>query len=159
MGHGYRKQIAGKRQESPITKHRRYLHSASKGSVWRYFASCCVNLTGFSGRIGRETRPRERIVMDSGSEVCSAEFRKWAKANHCEMAVIQPGKPMQNGFVQSSHVKLRKALLQWNWFADRLKLQGKRDRYRREFYIIRPHRSLKYLKPVSTESYSKLKIR
>ncbi|MCB1167596.1 MAG: integrase core domain-containing protein [Leptospiraceae bacterium] len=31
------------------------------------------------------------------------------------MAFIQPGKPMQNGFVESLNRKLRKALLNWNW--------------------------------------------
>ena len=101
----------------------------------------------FLDELARETRLPEQIVMDNGPEFRSAEFGKWAKANHCEMAFIQPGKPMQNGFVESFHGKLRKELLNWNWFADRFELQRELDRYRKEFNTTRPHSSLKYLTP------------
>ncbi len=75
--------------------------------------------TSLSGiRVGRELdrlvaergRPR-MIVSDNGSEFTSNAILAWADQNRVEWHYIAPGKPMQNGFIESFNGRLRDELL------------------------------------------------
>ena len=64
--------------------------------------------TSLSGmRVARELdllvagRGRPRIVSDNGSEFTSNAILAWADQNRVEWHYIAPGKPMQNGFIES----------------------------------------------------------
>ena len=75
--------------------------------------------TSLSGvRVARELdrlitergRPR-MIVSDNGSEFTSNAILAWADQAHVEWHYIAPGKPMQNGFIESFNGRLRDELL------------------------------------------------
>ena len=51
------------------------------------------------------------IVSDNGSEFTSNAMLAWADQAHVEWHYIAPGKPMQNGFIESFNGRLRDELL------------------------------------------------
>lgn len=51
------------------------------------------------------------IVSDNGTELTSHAIFAWAKDQQVEWHYIMPGKPMQNGYVESFNSKMRDELL------------------------------------------------
>ena len=80
--------------------------------------------TSFASR--RVTRVLEAIIgergvplairCDNGPELTSRHFLAWAIEHGIELVHIQPGKPMQNGRLESFNGKLREECLRVNWF-------------------------------------------
>ena len=83
----------------------------------------CVRLiadTSISGaRVGREldaavfermARPHT-IVSDNGTELTSMAILRWSKERNVEWHYIAPGKPYQNGFIESFNARLRDEFL------------------------------------------------
>ena len=56
------------------------------------------------------------IVTDNGSEFTSRAFDAWAYSRGVKIDYIQPGKPMQNGFVESFNGTFRDECLNLHWF-------------------------------------------
>jgi putative transposase len=67
------------------------------------------------------------IIPDNGSEFTSRAFDAWAYARGVKIDYIQPGKPMQNGFVESFNGTLRDECLNLHWFVT-LEMRGRRSR-------------------------------
>ena len=63
---------------------------------------------------------------------------------------IQPGKPMQNGYVESFNGRFRDEFLNCNWFLNPPDAKGKIERWRKEYNTERPHSSLAYRTPPRT---------
>ena len=55
-------------------------------------------------------RPRT-IVSDNGAELTSMAILRWSKERHVEWHYIAPGKPYQNGFIESFNARLRDEFL------------------------------------------------
>ena len=53
----------------------------------------------------------QMIRVDNGPEFISGKFDAWCKMNKIQLAFIQPGKPMQNGFVERFNGNIRRELL------------------------------------------------
>jgi transposase InsO family protein len=54
------------------------------------------------------TRPKPAcIVSDNGTEFTSKAILKWANDNKVEWHYIDPGKPQQNGYIESFNSSLR----------------------------------------------------
>ena len=51
------------------------------------------------------------IVSDNGTEFTSRAILKWAEDNDVDWHYIDPGKPQQNGFIESFNGSLRDELL------------------------------------------------
>ena len=47
------------------------------------------------------------ITVDNGPEFICKRLAAWASAHHVELRFIEPGKPMQNGFVESFNGRFR----------------------------------------------------
>jgi len=58
------------------------------------------------------------IRCDNGPEFTSRHFLAWCMERQIELVHIQPGKPQQNGYVESFHGKLRDECLNVSWFAN-----------------------------------------
>jgi hypothetical protein len=56
--------------------------------------------------------------MDNGPEFTSRVLDAWAYENHVRLHFIQPGKPIQNCFVESFNGKFRDECLSEHWFRD-----------------------------------------
>ena len=64
-----------------------------------------------------------------------------------ELVHIQPGKPMQNGRVESFHGRLREECLNLSWFQNLFDARRKIAAWRTEYNEERPHSSLGYKTP------------
>jgi putative transposase len=53
----------------------------------------------------------ESITVDNGSEFASFVMDHWAYANGVKLSFIRPGKPVENGFIESFNGRLRDELL------------------------------------------------
>lgn len=85
-----------------------------------------------------------RIVSDNGPE-----FRALKLPEGVEAGFIQPGKPWQNGYVESFFDKLRDELLRGAIFSTGSELQMSLDEFQDHYNHHRPHRSLGLLTPAS----------
>jgi putative transposase len=79
--------------------------------------------------------------------VTSRHFLAWCEERKIQLIHIQPGRPMQNGRVESFNGKLRDECLNANWFATLMDARQKVERWRSEYNLERPHSSLGYLTP------------
>lgn len=58
------------------------------------------------------------IVSDNGTEFTSNAILGWAKEQSVEWHYIAPGKPMQNGYIESFNGRMRDELLNESLFID-----------------------------------------
>jgi putative transposase len=88
------------------------------------------------------------VVSDNGTELTSNAMLKWQQENGVEWHYIQPGKPMQNGFVESFNGRLRDECLNEHLFASLKEARRIIDAWRIDYNHIRPHTSLNGLTPI-----------
>jgi putative transposase len=81
----------------------------------------------------------ERIISDNGSEFTSRAFDAWAYSRDLKIEYIQPGKPVQNCFVESFLGSFRDESL-----ADAKMVI---ERWRKDYNRVRPHSVLGDLPP------------
>jgi putative transposase len=63
------------------------------------------------------------IRCDNGPEFISKTFTNWCKKNFIEIKYIQPGKPMQNGYIERFNRHYREDVLEAYYFGDIHQLQ------------------------------------
>lgn len=105
------------------------------------------------GRVVREldritlerTTPRV-IVSDNGTELTSMAVLGWA-ADRVGWHYIQPGKPVQNAFIESFNSKLRDECLNEHVFASLVEARQIIEGWRHDYNYFRPHSSLGALTP------------
>ena len=96
--------------------------------------------------IEQRGRP-EALRCDNGPEFTSRHFLAWCEEWKIQLIHIQPGRPMQNGRVESFNGRFRDECLNANWFTTLLEAQQKIERWRCEYNNHRPHSSLGYRTP------------
>jgi putative transposase len=111
--------------------------------------------TSFASR--RVTRVLEQIVeergvpqairCDNGPELTSRHFLAWCVERKIELRHIEPGRPMQNGRVESFNGKFREECLRVSWFWNVLDGRWKIAAWKKEYNEERPHSSLGYRTP------------
>ena len=89
----------------------------------------------------------QAIRCDNGPELTSRHFLAWCMERKIELVHIQPGRPMQNGRVESFHGKLRDECLRVSWFGNLFEARRKIVAWRAEYNQERPHSSLGYRTP------------
>ena len=89
----------------------------------------------------------EAIRCDNGPELTSRHFLSWCEEQKIQLIHIQPGKPMQNGHVESFNGRLRDECLNANWFRTLADAREKIGAWRGEYNGERPHSSLGYRTP------------
>src|ERR1700722_14345093 len=87
------------------------------------------------------------IRCDNGPEFTSRHFLAWAVERQIEVIHIQPGKPTQNGRIESFHGRLREECLRVSWFQNLFDARRKIWAWRIEYNEERPHSSLGYRTP------------
>jgi putative transposase len=88
-----------------------------------------------------------QIISDNGTEFTSQAILKWSQENSIEWGYIDPGKPMQNGTIESFNGKLRDEFLNQHWFITLNEARDLAEKWRQDYNQNRPHSSLKGLTP------------
>jgi len=84
----------------------------------------------------------QTIRCDNGPEFTSRHFAAWCAERQIQVNYIQPGKPMQNGHVESFNGRLRAECLNASWFHNLADARSKIGAWREEYNGERPHSSL-----------------
>jgi putative transposase len=94
------------------------------------------------------------LRSDNGPEFIARALRIWTLLHHSETATIDPGKPWQNGSVESFHATFRRECLDAEYFAHLREAKILIEQWRWEYNTQRPHSSLAYRSPaeVGTEA-------
>lgn len=82
------------------------------------------------------------IRSDNGPEFVSRAILRWLTQAKIETALIDPGKPWQNGSNESFNGKFRDECLGAQWFTNRVDAKIVIEDWRVEYNEVRPHSSL-----------------
>ena len=84
----------------------------------------------------------ESITVDNGSEFSSRALEAWAIANDVQLCFIRPGRPVENGFIESFNGRLRDECLNVEWFSSLEDARQKLAKFREHYNQQRPHSAL-----------------
>ena len=94
-------------------------------------------------------RPLPEVVMlDNGPEFSGHALDAWAFQHGVTLHFIQPGKPVQNAFIESFNGKFRDECLNEHWFVTLQEAQGVIEAWRREYNEERTHSTLGDVTPM-----------
>ena len=88
-----------------------------------------------------------QIRVDNGPEFTSAVFADWCSKQDITIKYIQPGKPMQNGFIERFNRSFREEVLDAYMFFDLKQLRLLIQEWIEDYNTLRPHEALKGLTP------------
>jgi putative transposase len=91
-------------------------------------------------------KPQE-ILSDNGSEFTGNVVQGWAHTFGIDWGFIEPGKPVQNCFIESFNGKIRDECLNENWFETVAEAKTLIEKWRNDYNQYRPHSSLKGMAP------------
>lgn len=96
----------------------------------------------------KETRGLpEMIRVDNGPEFISHKLDIWCKENKIMLVFIQPGKPMQNGYIERCNRSIREELLNAWVFKSVQEVRDRAEQWRVDYNHNRPHSALNYQTP------------
>jgi len=95
----------------------------------------------------RHGRPA-MIRVDNGPEFAGHALDAWAYRQGVQLDFIDPGKPMQNGYLESFNGKFRDECLNQHWFLDLADARQLIQTWRVDYNTVRPHSALGNLPPV-----------
>jgi putative transposase len=87
------------------------------------------------------------LRSDNGPEFIARALKIWTLIHRSDTATIEPGKPWQNGSVESFHSTLRRECLDREWFSNLREARIVIEQWRWEYNTQRPHSSLRYQTP------------
>jgi putative transposase len=89
----------------------------------------------------------DQIRVDNGPEFTSTAFINWCKNSQIRLHYIQPGKPMQNGFIERFNRTFREEVLDAYLFQDIVQVRDICTEWMEDYNYIRPHESLEGRSP------------
>lgn len=98
-------------------------------------------------KIVNERGMPESFSIDNGSEFTGKAMDQWAHDRGIKLDFIRPGKPQENGYIESFNGKLRDECLNENWFLSLEDVRRTIEEWRIDYNEERPHSSLGDLSP------------
>ena len=89
------------------------------------------------------------IVSDNGTELTSHTIFAWCRDHKIDWHYIAPGKPMQNGYVESFNGKMRDELLNETLFFSLDHARKAIAEWVEDYNTRRPHSALAYQTPAA----------
>ncbi len=114
-----------------------------------YFSITSTRVISIIERLVLENRKPRVIRVDNGPEFIAEVLRQWCIDHDITLQFIQPGKPMQNGYVERFNRSYRQDVLDANLFANLSQVQELSDEFMEDYNLFRPHESLGNLSPVA----------
>jgi len=99
------------------------------------------------------------LRSDNGPEFIARALRIWALLRHSETATIEPGKPWQNGSVESFNGTFRRECLDAEEFAHLREGRILIEQWRWEYNTQRPHSSLGYRTPAEVGAEARVAMK
>ena len=93
-------------------------------------------------KVSRERGLPETIVVDNGPEFAGKALDAWAYEKGVGLHFIEPGKPVQNAYIESFNGKLRDECLNEHWFTSLAEAQAIVEAWRVDYNTFRPHSAL-----------------
>jgi putative transposase len=91
------------------------------------------------------------ITVDHGTEFTSKVLDEWCYLRGVKLDFIRPGKPTENGFIESFNGRLRDECLNANEFVTIDHVRAVLEAWRHDYNHHRPHGSLGHLTPSEFE--------
>ena len=90
------------------------------------------------------------IRCDNGPEFISHKLEQWCsdESRRISLQFIQPGRPMQNAYIERKNGSIRRELLNAYLFNSLAEVRVMSEEWRRDYNSERPHKSLGYLSPL-----------
>ena len=122
------------------------------------FSHECVDITvdwGISGQYVTRLLDRAAIFRgyplavrtDNGPEFTSRAFMAWANSHGVRHILIEPGRPMQNVYIESFNGKFRDEHLNEQWFETLHQARSATAIWRQDYNEVRPHSSVGRIAP------------
>jgi putative transposase len=87
------------------------------------------------------------VRTDNGPEFTCRAFIAWAQSHGVRHILIQPGRPMQNGYIESFNGKFRDECLNEHWFETLRQARTEIAIWRQDYNEVRPHSSIGRIPP------------
>jgi putative transposase len=84
----------------------------------------------------------DEVVIDNGPEFIGKALDAWAWARGVRLHFIEPGKPVQNAYIESFNGRFRDECLNESWFTTVADARGTIEAWRLDYNTQRPHSSL-----------------
>jgi putative transposase len=120
---------------------------------------CPAILVGFSlpgqrvaGMLDDVARGRgypDLLVVDNGPELRGRNLDRWAYEHGVKLFFIDPGRPMQNGSIESFNGRFREECLDQCWFTSLAEAERIIEAWRLDYNLRRPHTSLRMRTPAA----------
>jgi putative transposase len=122
------------------------------------FTHKCVDITvdhGISGaylvrvldQAARFRGYRRAVRTDNGPQFTSRAFIAWTQQHGIQHLLIAPGRPMQNGFIESFNGEFRDECLNEHCFTSLVQAREVIGAWRRDYNEVRPHSSCGRIRP------------
>jgi putative transposase len=98
-------------------------------------------------RLATERGVPDEIILDNGPELAGKAVDQWAYDRGVWLRFIEPGKPIQNAFVESFQGRLRDECLDRHWFVGLHDARHTVEIWRQDYNRARPHSALGYRPP------------
>ena len=95
------------------------------------------------------------ITVDNGSEFAGQAMEAWSEHRKVQLAFIRPGRPMENGHIESFNGRLRDECLNTELFQSLDEVRGKLAAWRQDYNRNRPHSALGDLTPLEFAARSR----
>lgn len=96
------------------------------------------------------------IRVDNGPEFISHVLQQWCDDNKIRLQYIQPGRPMQNAYIERNNGSIRRELLNTFLFDSLTEVRIMTEEWRSDYNNERPHKALGYLSPIK---YAEIKTK
>lgn len=118
---------------------------------------CLAAVADFSLSGKRVARELDRLIAvhgkplaigsDNGTELTSNAVLTWTADIGVDWHYIDPGKPVQNAFIESFNGRLRDEFLNETTFTSLAQARAVLEEWRRDYNTVRPHSSIGWLTP------------
>lgn len=87
------------------------------------------------------------VGSDNGTELTSNAILTWTAGTGVDWHYIDPGKPVQNAFIESFNGRLRDEFLNETLFTSLAQARAALEEWRRDYNTVRPHSRIGWLTP------------
>jgi putative transposase len=106
-------------------------------------------VVGMLDRAAGERGYPDMLVVDNGPELRGRDLDRWAHEHGVKLFFIDPGKPMQNGSIESFNGRFREECLDQSWFTSLPEARRVIEAWRLDYNLHRPHTSLRMRTPAA----------